>query len=250
MLLEVETYQAMSQLASYCQTGEGDPPPGVDPERAAVYRRLVFSGICDTLERGYPVAYHLLQGERWDHLVQTFFAKRRVATPYLWQVPREFRDYVKQERFGEQWTLPYLDDLLQFEWLEIGVHMMPNGNVPPVRVDGEVMQDSLVVNPDHSLDILRYPVFSGSVDEWLAKPGTYFLLTYRDRTDFVVHYSHLSPLSAIVFELLRQQPLSGEEIVDWLVANQGQEREEMEQFCGVFLQELLLNRVVVGFLME
>jgi len=249
-MLETKTIEAMEALSNFARKGGGDHPPGVVSERMEVYRRLIQGGLSDTLERAYPVAQTVLEEEQWDELVTTFIAEHPVHTPYLWQVPREFQFFVKAGRYGEQWQKPYLDDLMQFEWLEIGVHMMPDGELPQTRPGGDVMRDRVVLNPDHSLDVLSYPVFSGRPEQWREKKGTYFLLTYRDRFAHTVHYSHLSPPCAIAVELLRQQPLCGQQIADFLAQQQGQPKEVAEQTCGIFLRECLIQKIAIGFLVE
>lgn len=250
MLLKEESHRLQSQLTDYCRREGASLPRGVDPNRVSVYRRLIFSNISETLRRAYPIAAHLLEGERWDFLVESFFSEHKIASPYLWQMPKEFWHFVDEGGFSEEWDLPYLDDLLHFEWLEIAVHMMADGESPPYTDKGDPMRDRLIVNPDHSIDPFRYPVFKGSSEEWAARPGNYFLLTYREPIDCTVHYIELSPLCTIIFELLRNAPLSGSDIVEWLVVRQGQNREAMEQFCGIFLRELLVQKVVLGFMME
>lgn len=248
MPLEATTHETQSQLADYCRTGIYQPIAGVDPERAAVYRRLVWNTVSEALNKAYPIACHWLGPEKWEELTSEFFAQWRSKTPYFWMMPKELYLFVEESDGSTRWGVPYLRDLLLFEWIEIELFMMANRTPLLHRKEGDVMRDQMVLNPEGRVDGLHYPVYKSHPEELNQCSGTYFLFSYRHPVELETCFIELSPICAVMVELLMQAPLSGEELVATLIEQfELEEGDHIYRFAENFFTGLLSQGAVLGF---
>lgn len=248
MPLDELTHACQSQLATYCRTGIYEEIPGVNPERAAVYRRLVWGTVRDALEKAYPIAASSLDPETWEGLITDWFAERNPQTPYFWLMPKELYLFVEETPFEERYGLPYLRDLLLFEWIEIELFMMANCVAPRYRREGDVMRDPLVFNPEARVDSFCYPVFKRPVEELADCKGNYFLLSFRHPVSLEVSFIELSPVCTVIAELLMQEAYSGEEVIAILAKQFGLEvDDQIYRVTENFLSDLLERGALLGF---
>lgn len=154
-----------------CRTGEIEPVADVEERRLEIYRGSIFGGIVRVLNKAYPLTRAAL-GKDWEPLTHEFFANHECCSPQLWKMPKGLHDYVK-ERGTE---IPWLLDLLRFEWLEIEVHMGPD-IVSESVMEGDIWSDPVVINPEHSLDHFTYPVWRDK--GCVLTAGSHFLFTFR-----------------------------------------------------------------------
>jgi len=199
MLYTPETYQIEKELAHWCKTGDPVAIPGTRQKGLDQYRRLIRNNIHNAMEQAFPISFTVLSEEQWNTLINDFHAKHPASTPQVWKLPHEFYQFVKENNYAEHFSLPFLDDLLHFEWIEIAVHTMEDIAPPPCKKEGILLTDKIVVHPEHQLIRLTYPVHLYAAEEALQHPGDYFLLTFRTR-DFDVRFVDLPALHAFYFE--------------------------------------------------
>ena len=144
-MLTPDTIEIQNKLASYCRTGEEVEIPGVSQNRLRHYRRLVKNVIHNTMKQAFPITHKLLERAEWEEMVDRFFIEHDAQTPKVWELPKEFYEYVKRSGYAKKYDRPYLDDLLYLEWIEIEVHSMPDKNPEDVKHDGNPFQDSVIV---------------------------------------------------------------------------------------------------------
>ncbi len=227
-LLEPSTYSAMQELSRVALTGENIVPEGARPDRVQVYHDLVWGAFEDTLEKGYPLAFALLGAlpsahaeSAWLELIKAFVASAPKTSPLLWQMPAELVEFSHREQFAERFNTPWLDDLLRFEWMEIEVHMMPDGELPDkFRAYGESpderLSGKLVLNPDFQILVTEYPVFRSLEPHVLNTRGRYFVLGFRHRETCKVHFVELTPQLVVCVEWLAEEPRTLDSVFETL----------------------------------
>jgi len=248
MLYTKETYSAQKQMAQLVRTGESINVPGSKEEGLIQYRRLFRNNINNTMVQAFPIAFEILNSEQWDSLVDDFFAKHDSQTPHVWKLPQEFYLFVSENSYSEKFKLPFLNDLLLFEWLEIEAYTMADSNIEPYLKEGDMLEDVLETNPDYRLSRLEYPVHLYSGEESLNHKGDYYLLTYRLPLSFEVKYINMPLLHVLFFEKISIERMSGKEIINQLVNdNPGTEREELTSNFSAFTKTMLAEKVFLGF---
>ncbi|MCW3463892.1 HvfC/BufC N-terminal domain-containing protein [Chitinophaga nivalis] len=203
MNLLPDTYHIQQTFSTYCRTGEKVRLPGVAPERLKHYRRLVFNMITDTMESAFPIACKHIPTRKWNHMVKTFFSCHACRAWQVWKLPLEFYTYAVENNWEEVYGIPYLNDLLAFEWAEMEVYNMEDIPAAPHTATGDWLETPLVLNPEHRLLALNYPVHTVANEKALRKnKGVYFVLLYRDAVTGHVTFMDLSPWLAFVIEQL------------------------------------------------
>jgi hypothetical protein len=210
MLLKTETYNQQSKLTQYCRDGNEVAILGTKPERLPNYRRLVFNVVKDALETTYPISYKYIETEIWDEMVYNFFSLHKCQDPQVWRMPEEFYLFCKSEKYSEIYQLPFLNDLLNFEWLEVEIYMMEDIPYPDFIDSENWLNKNIAVNPEHRIIKLEYPVHLEKPFEAANKKGDYFLLLYRQKETGRVQFTNLS----VLFTFLLENIIPGEKTLE------------------------------------
>jgi len=252
MPLTPETLAAQKQLAQFCRSGERQPIPGTtSPERVEVYRSLIRNIVDSALVHAYPILHSTLQPEEWSTLVNDLLQFHDLPDPQLWRMPKELYHFVRDSQYGSRLNLPVMTDLCLFEWLEIEAHMMPDTSHAPCRLSGNLISDTLVVNPNLLLSRFEHPVFRMKPREAALSPGLYFLATYRHPQTLHARYIELSPLWARVLERLLQAPGDLMSLIPESASELGADiGSEWQPTASETAQRMLDDGVLLGFLRE
>jgi uncharacterized protein len=220
-VLKKDTVQYQSQLAQAALTGRKFSIPGVSIERQELYYGLVSNVIEDTLQRAYPLAYQLLsnhsfeKSNAWNFLIMEYKNSNFLTSPELWRMPEGLLRFVRDKDFSSLLNLPFLSDLLEFEFKEIEVYMMPNIVAVAHKAEKFSEQDTLLLNPHFQLLNLSFPVFKTIVpSELIESQGDYYLILFRHPKTLNVEFLELSPLFAKLILELRTYPLSMKDLLE------------------------------------
>ena len=247
-LFKHSTYIQQSKLAEYCKTGIKPDLIGVIDENLHHYRRLVFNIGLDTLESAYPITYRFLPDKVWHELVYNFYAEHKCITPQVWRMPLEFYEYCFEKDLQTKLNIPFLNDLLYFEWLELEVHTMDDSPYPDYKKEGDLLNNLLAINPEHKLVKFTYPVHLLAPSELNGKIGDYFLLLYREKESGRVQFMDLSILYAYILEQI-QNGLSLQVVLT--EANLLFELNDfnlLKEHTLLFIDDLIQRQFILGFL--
>lgn len=251
MLLNSETKAIQEQLGNYCRTGEEHPIKGTIPKRLRQYRRLVYNVFDGVLEQAFPITKTLLSTEQWNTLVTHFVREHQPQEHEVWKMPRELYDYIQSVDYGTRLKMPFLEELVYFEWLEIEVHGMPDVVLPKVASKTISLESQLAFNPHHVLHQLSYPVHKSEATAYLDQLGEYFILIYRGLTDYNVHFLELSPFTALLFHLLITRPITIWQALCIICDEHDIERNDaLGQQALSFIDLLREKEIVLGVISE
>jgi hypothetical protein len=248
MLLQTSTKKIQSKLADYCRTGELTLTTEVNQKHVHHYRRLVYNIIDDMLQSAFPIFYEFADTEMWADIVHTFFSTHACQTPHVWKVPGEFYQYACDKNLKEKYDLPFLEDLLLFEWIELDIHTMKDEEFPAFKMDGNWSDDVLIVNPEYRILSVKYPVHTTApINIKKENEGQYFILMYREPKKGSVQFLDISILYALTIEKIEEER-SIAEITDELQAifsfdDKTFAQEQIINFC----KDLQQKDFVLGF---
>jgi hypothetical protein len=249
MNLRKETIRNMEQLGEYCRTGIEQDVPGITPGRIHHYRRLISNVVNDTLRTAFPISVAALGEDTWQELVDEFFSAGIPQTPQVWKLPFEFYQYHADRETGNRITLPFLDDLLYFEWMEIEIHTMPDRTYPDFVSEGNLFKDRLAFNPEYDIVQLEYPVHTHPGREATHMKGDYFALLYRLPESGHVQFLDLSALNVYIITRLQEETVPLDKIKHEFARVAGIESGKyLDDALKRFLGDLLERKMILGFL--
>jgi hypothetical protein len=135
------------------------PPDGLEDRRLQIYRELFFSNVSGLLAGTFPVLHAILEPERWAGLVRDFYRDHHCHTPLFLEIPREFVEYLGDERPMQAGDPPFLQELAHYEWVELALGI-DEQSLAPVRVDpdGDLLAGIPVLSPLAWPLAYRFPV--------------------------------------------------------------------------------------------
>ena len=248
-------------MAAYCKDSSTDKLnklvdfPGVkSEERIETYRRLVFGVVSSALTNAYPITKKLLGNERFEELMEDFFANYDCGYPELWTMPYGLYEYVSENNILKE-EFPFIDELIYFEWVEIEVYMMEDEEPPSHRTLGDLERDKIVLNPEFRLTVFDYPVFRENanslkeVEKITSQKAQYILLTFREPETCRVRFMEISGFCAALISNISLKPSSAREAIKQTAEEFGTELEEnAETNMMTFVKELISQKMVLGFL--
>jgi hypothetical protein len=184
------------------------PPDGLDDRRLQIYRELFVGSLSGLLAGTFPVLHSILGTERWARLVRDFYRDHRCHTPLVLEVPREFVEYLGDERPMQADDPPFLQELAHYEWVELALGI-DEQDLDAVRVDpdGDLLAGIPVLSPLAWPLAYRFPVHRLGPqflpDAPPAEPS--FYMACRDRLDRV-RFLAVNAMTLRLVERLQQQP--------------------------------------------
>jgi hypothetical protein len=170
------------------------------------YRRLVYNIIDDMLQSAFPIFYEYADTEIWDEIVNAFFSTHACQTPHVWKVPGEFYQYACDNKLKEKYHIPFLEDLLLFEWMELDIHTMKDEEFPSYQTEGDWNKDVIVLNPEYRILSVKYPVHTTApVNIDVNAPASYFILLFREPKKGSVQFLDISVLYALTIEKIEEE---------------------------------------------
>lgn len=218
-------------------------PPGAPARRMRVYEELLFNNLEGFLLACYPVTRKLLGERAWKRAVRQFFVEHHCHSPLFRDIPKAFLDWLGEPAKARFPDLPYLTELMHYEWLELAVSISPE-EADPDAIDpaGDLLAGQPALHPSARLACSRYPVhrigprFKPTAPD--AEPHCYLL--FRDTSDSV-RFILLNPLAARLIALLGDQqqpgcqPLCGREAIAHLAGPATPDRSQIYLDAGAAL---------------
>ena len=196
-------------FAAALRAGEASGvPPGVAPERMALYRELIFRNLESFIAAGFPVLHAVLEPDAWEHLIAEFLRGHRSTTPYFSGIPAEFLDFLREERQERAGDLPFLLELAHYEWVELALSLSEEeAPVEDASLFAAPLESPIVLSPLAWALVYRYPVHRIGPDHRPASAPTSptFLVVYRDRRD-QVRFAEINPATYRLLQAVEEEP--------------------------------------------
>lgn len=225
-------------------------PEGIEERRLAVYRELFLNNVSGLLAGTFPVLHAILGPERWQHLARDFYRDHPCRTPLFLEIPREFVDYLSDEREVQPGDPPFLYELAHYEWIELALSIEEQA-LADVAADptGDLLQGVPVLSPLAWPLAYRFPVHRLSPGFQPAEPPAdpSFYIARRERDDRV-GFLHVNAVTLRLVERLQQASgLTGAAQLEALAAEVPQlDRAAVLEGGAKTLRELLDANVVLG----
>lgn len=202
-----------------------------------VYNRLLFYRFEEVIENAFFRLKALVDPHEWNSLI-TEFIRHGARTPYIWQLPDEFRRYA-----APKISLPFAKDMLWYEWIEIELMMQK----PALQTNKKLRWDHpAALSPTARIKRLRYPVYDKSDDTALAaaKKGTYPVLVYLEAGSNRVMYLAITPFMYKVLKSFKKGAIP-KESVKQAAKSYGQKNKEVTEIIRPVLERFFAMGILI-----
>jgi hypothetical protein len=239
------------QFAAHIRSPNREPAPSdIEDRRMDIYRNLFFNNVRNLLSWNFPVLRKIYSNEDWAQLVRDFYIEHRAKTPMFPELPREFLQYVQDQRQDREGDPPFLLELAHYEWAELALSL-EEGELDDVDADpdGDLITGIPVLSPLAWSLSYRYPVHKISPDfqpETAPENATH-LLVYRNREDDV-KFMKLNTVSALLMQLLKDETdRTGHDLLNEVARALNHPKPEVVFEGGKqLLQDLFDREVILG----
>ncbi len=157
-------------------------------EAIEVYTELVYYRFLEVFEKAYPRFKKMVSEETFDRLIYEFL-KVGAKTPILWRVSGEFKAFLIEKN---DLDMPYLADLLEFEFLEIEMFMQKYSDHTKSSFS---LQKSYAFSKEANIRHFSYPVHHPDFDSnpEAFESGEFTILFYYNAKSEEVLYEEITP---------------------------------------------------------
>jgi hypothetical protein len=236
-------------FAAHLRDPERNPAPeNIEDRRMAIYRELFFNNVAGLLGRTFPVLHKILGAERWKVVIRDYFSRHRSHTPLFLEMPREFLQYLEDERGEVEGDPPFMRELAHYEWVELALSIDERDpDLDAVDREGDLLEGRPVLTPLYWSLSYRFPVHRLSPQFTPSEPGAELtrLLVYRDLDD-EVGFIEINVVTARLLELLADDNIeSGRAALETIAQELTHPQPETVVSGGLRILEDLRNREVV-----
>lgn len=244
--------RAQRAFAAHIRDPEGNPAPAeIEDRRMAIYRDLFFNNVSQLLGQSFPVLKRILGPEAWAAVVRDWFIRHRARTPLFLELPREFLDYLENEREATEGDPPFMGELAHYEWVELALSIDerdPWSDDEAPEPPEDLLEARFRLSPLAWPLAYRFPVHRLSPDFQPAQTPDEptFLVVHRDRRDRV-SFLEINRVTARLLELLSEagQERTGRACLEQIAAELGHPKPEVVLEAGRDILADLLRRDVL-----
>lgn len=171
------------------------PLPTQDTNRLQAYQELVFHRFKEVIGNCFPLSAEHLGEKRMEELIVSFM-QSKPKTPFIWQSPNEFRDFLKANELVED--LPFIHDLLWFEWIEVELFM---GEYEALHVREFSWDAQYCLAPNSRIKDVQFKVFEGEFET----KGAYWVLGYYNIAQGDVLFRELNEVLYLFLQTQEQE---------------------------------------------
>ncbi len=196
-----------------------------------VYEALVHHRFYEVITHAFPLLSANAPKQMLEDAIVDF-VKHAPSTPYIWQVPFYFWKFVQEHKSLD---LPYVDDLLWYEWSEIELMMEV---YEPLHVSTFSWETHWEIHPSVRLRKLSYRVFESNLEE----KGEWFLLAWYDTKQHTACYKEIGEVLYTFLEALEHK--SFEQSMQMLIDATQSDQKTIKNYLNDALVSLCFEGII------
>ncbi|MDH3948470.1 MAG: putative DNA-binding domain-containing protein [Gammaproteobacteria bacterium] len=247
----VDFMQSQYAFAAHIRDPQQHPcPQDIEDRRMNIYRELFYNNVEGFMASSFPVLRKIMDDEQWHALIRDYFSNHKAKTPLFPEMPREFLQYLQEEREPQDNDPAFLLELAHYEWVELALSLADEENSSKdINSDGDLLQEHPVLSSLAWPLQYRYPVHQIGPDYQPEKPLDVptFIVVYRN-TDDNVGFLEINPVTAHLLQLLSgDNNQSGRALLEQIAIEINHADHETVIQGGLsILQDLRARNIILG----
>lgn len=227
------------QITAYIRDPENSSPLAqIAESRLTLYSELLFNNILEILTNAFPVCCSIFSEQQWHKLVRNFFKTQQSSSPYFYDIPKEFLDFLAER--NDQNDSDYLYELAHYEWIELALELSEKSlDFSCIDRSGNLVEERPVISPLAWIVQYHYPVHKIGKDfqhTMANHEPTYLAIVRNEKHE--ISFVELSALTAhLLSVLIKDQNLTGRQAL--LMLAKSMAIENLESFIEMGLNSLI-----------
>ncbi|MDO5046486.1 HvfC/BufC family peptide modification chaperone [Campylobacter sp.] len=198
-----------------------------------LYTELIFNRFYEVLANANPILFSVIGEDKFKEEVSEFIARGYAKTMLIWQLPKDFRKFIKEQKRLKEFA--FVDDLLWLEFSEVELFMQ---DFSALKFDKFSWQNRYKISKNAKIKILNYKVH---LKEFAKKEKSYLLAYYDLKTNQAVYRE----ISNFMYDFLRNlKKFSASQLLENLQNEYEFDKKAMKKELEISLKELCSLRVL------
>ncbi len=164
---------------------------GFENTAIKTYQNLVFLRYLEVLKNNFPLLVEQIDEALFEESIKTFM-KHTPTTPYVWQIPNDYRKFVKKEKFFGKSS--YIYELLYFDWIEIEIYMK---EYKLKKNKNFSYNQNYTLSKSARIKRFKYDIINHNLT---SKRENFLVIYYNFETNDVIYRE----INQLIFELLKR----------------------------------------------
>lgn len=199
-----------------------------------IYQKLVYMRFEEVIKNSLPLFIdEISQNELQDSIEK--FMKDTPSTPFVWQIPNDYRKFVKKNKiFNDR---KYLYELMYYDWIEIEIYMKEYKFKKKKKFS---FNEVYAISKSARVKRFQYDIIGQAYKEKREN----FLTIYYDFQSHDVLYREINQLIYVLFQRLYKKQTIGEVLKELCKENEI-DFKEAKKLLKEPLKELYNNKVFI-----
>ena len=199
-----------------------------------VYQKLVFMRYLEVIKNSFPLFEKHIDEDFLEESIRTFM-KNTPSTPFVWQIPNDYRKFVKKNKlFNDK---KYLYELLYYDWIEIEIYMKEYKFKKQKKFS---YKENYTLSKSARISRFKYDIVN---TDYKTKRENFLVIYY----DFETHDVIFREINQLIYVLI--QRLNKNQSINTVLKQLCKENDidfkEAKTILKEPLSELYLNRVLI-----
>ena len=197
-----------------------------------VYQKLVFFRFEEVIKNALPLFLEHVSSKKLEKTIKKFM-KATPDTPFVWQIPNDYRKFVKKNRLFE--NKKYLYELMYYDWVEVELYMKEY----KLKKLGKFKYENFYkLSSSARIKKFEYDIVGNDYEK---KRENFCVIYYDFDLDDII-YREINPLLFYILKGLNKKH-SFEEVLEKLCLENEIDLDEAKQLLKKPFKELFKKRV-------
>lgn len=225
-------------------------PQDVEDRRMNIYRELFYNNVESFMSSSFPVLRKIMDDKQWHALIRDYFSTHKAKTPLFPEMPREFLQYLQEERETQDDDPSFLLELAHYEWVELALSLADEENSSnDVNPDGDLLQEHPLLSSLAWPLQYHFPVHQIGPEHQPDSPpeSPTYIVVYRNNDDHV-GFLEINPVTARLLQLLNEDNnQTGRALLEQIAAEINHAEPETVVLGGLsILHDLRARNIILG----
>lgn len=199
-----------------------------------VYQKLVLIRYIEVIKNSFPLFIDEISQNKLEKSVKAFM-KNSPKTPFVWQIPNEYRKFVKKAKLFDD--KKYLYELMYYDWIEIEIYMKEYKFKKQKKFS---YKEKYILSKSARIKRFKFDIIN---KEYKTKREN-FVAIYQNFKTIDVVYREINQLIFLILKRINKKQSLGDVLKEICKENELDFKEAKTLLQEPF-EELFLNKVLI-----